>query len=89
MMWILLVFILFLTNTMCPPKVMQRGFDALNRKIEPQDYLEEDFDCCDYVEPKKLINTQTGDLTIVQLNMRGITSKCSKLKELIDSSFCY
>ena len=72
---------------MCLHKAMQQGFDALNQEIEPQDYLEEDFDCCDYVEPKNLINTQIGDLTVVQLNVRGITSKCSKLKELIDSSF--
>ena len=82
----LLIVTFFLTN-MCPPKTLKGRVDALNREIEHQEYLEADFDCCDYVEPNKLIETQNGDLTVVQLNVRGITSKQSRLKELIDSSF--
>ena len=33
-----------------------------------------------------LIATEKGDLTIIQLNVRGITSKQTKVKELIDTS---
>ena len=33
-----------------------------------------------------LITTEKGDLTVIQLNVRGITSKQTKVKELIDTS---
>ena len=43
-------------------------------------------DSCNYVEMNNLITTGKGDLTIIQLNVRGITSKQMKVKELIDTS---
>ena len=43
-------------------------------------------DSCNYVEMNNLITTEKGDLTIIQLNVRGITSKQTKVKELIDTS---
>ena len=43
-------------------------------------------DSCDYVEMNNLITTEKGDLTIIQLNVKGITSKQMKVKELIDTS---
>ena len=43
-------------------------------------------DSCDYVEMNNLITTEKGDLTFIQLNVRGITSKQMKVKELIDAS---
>ena len=33
-----------------------------------------------------LITTEKGHLTVIQLNVRGITSKQMKVKELIDTS---
>ena len=64
---------------------IDRGLDSLERKVV--DFLGaelDQFDNCDYVEhaPSK----STGDLTIIQLNIRGIGSKISDLKFLIDHS---
>ena len=72
---------------MCPPKHARCGFDVLERELEQHEYMEEGLDSCDYVEMNNLITTEKGDLTIIQLNVRGITSKQSKVKELIDTSF--
>ena len=82
-----IVFLLSIsTNTMCPPKHAQRGFDVLEWELEQYEYLDEGLDSCDYVEMNNLITTEKGDLTIIQLNVRGITSKQMKVKELIDTS---
>ena len=69
---------------MCMHKI-DRGLDSLDRKVV--DFLGADldqFDNCDYVEhvPSK----KAGDLTIIQLNIRGVGSKISELKSLIDHS---
>ena len=71
---------------MCPPKLKCCGFNVLDQEIEQQGYLEEELDSCDYVEMNNLITTEKGDLTFIQLNVRGITSKCTKVKELIETS---
>ena len=71
---------------MCPPKHAQHGFDVLEWELEQYEYLDEGLDSCDYVEMNNLITTEKGDLTIIQLNVRGITSKQTKVKELIDTS---
>ena len=76
----------FTTNTMCVPKYTQRGFDVLDRELEPHEYLDEGLDRCDYVKMNNLITVEKGDLTVIQLNVRGITSKHAKVKELIDTS---
>ena len=84
-----IVFVLLLsisTNTMCPPKHAKRGFDVLEQELEQYEYLDEGLDSCDYVEMNNLIVTGKGDLTVIQLNVRGITSKQMKVKELIDTS---
>ena len=47
---------------------------------------DEGLDSCDYVEMNSLIATEKGDLMIIQLNVRGITSNQTKVKELIDTS---
>ena len=62
---------------------VNRGLDSLDRKVF--DFLGADldqFDNCDYVE--NVPSNNRGDLTIIQLNIRGIGSKISELKSLID-----
>ena len=68
--------------TMClHPK--PRGFDSLDREIATiHDSLDE-FDLCDYVNDQ--FCSRISDLCIVQLNIRGICSKQSQLKNLIDT----
>ena len=80
MMSLLLWFVLF-TVYMCFQKVDQ-GTDALGRKIESTNFIIEDFDKCDYVEQ---IETTSNDLTFIQLNVRGITNKKSKITHLLES----
>ena len=85
--YIVLIFLLFVpTNEMCPPKHMTHGFDVLDWELEQHEYLDEGLDSCDYVEMNNLITTEKGELTIIQLNVRGITSKQTKIKELIGTS---
>ena len=49
--------------------------------------LSGDDDSCEYIDVAKRINSQEKDLRIVQMNIRGITSKVSDLIHLIDNSF--
>ena len=82
-----IVFLTFVpTNTMCPPKQIQHGFDVLDQELEQHEYLDEGLDSCDYVEMNNLITTEKGDLIFIQLNVRGVTSKQMKVKELTDAS---
>ena len=50
---------------MCFQKV-DRGRDALGRKIEGVNFIIEEFDKCDYVEQ---VETDPNDLTFIQLNI--------------------
>ena len=69
-------------STMCLHPVT-RGFDSLNREVMSiHDSLDE-FDSCDYVDGQ--FCSGISDLCIVQLNIRGICSKQSQLKQLIDN----
>ena len=62
---------------------LTRGFDSLNREITSiRDSLDE-FDSCDYVDGQ--FCSRISDLCIIQLNIRGICSKQSQLKNLIDN----
>ena len=71
----------FVLLHMCFQKI-DRGSDALGRKIKGTNFTIEDFDKCDYVEQ---IETATNDLTFVQLNVRGITNKRMKISQLLEN----
>ena len=78
-----LQFSILLTLTMCIDTV-DRGKDKLGRDVGSLFGPElDDFDSCDYIET--IPKATAGDLTIVQLNIRGILSKKSQLIDLIDS----
>ena len=49
MILIVFVFVFLIITNMCPTNQKQRGFDALDREIEQQGYLDEGLDNCDYV----------------------------------------
>ena len=70
-----LCWIVLITIHMCFQKV-DRGTDALGRKIDCTNFTIEDFNKCDYVEQ---IETSTNDLTFVQLNVHGI---CRGIKRI-------
>ena len=69
-------------STMCLHP-LTRGLDSLNREITSIRDLLDEFDSCDYVDGQ--FCSSISDLCIVQLNMRGICSKQSQLKHLIDN----
>ena len=62
---------------------LTRGFDSLNREITTIRDLLDEFDSCDYVNGQ--FCSHISDLCIVELNIRGICSKQSQLKNLIDN----
>ena len=62
---------------------LTRGFDFLNMEITSIHNLLDEFDSCDYVDGQ--FCSHISDLCIVQLNIRGICSKLSQLKNLIDN----
>ena len=66
MLSVFVVLLFIPTNNMCPPTQKQSGFDALDREIKQQWYLDEEFDSCDYVEMNNLIATEKGDLAMIQ-----------------------
>ena len=68
---------------MCIHKV-NRGKDKLGRDVSSLLGPElDDFDSCDYIDT--IPNGSAGDLTIIQLNIRGIYSKKTQLIDLIDN----
>ena len=74
-----------ITVHMCFQKV-DRGTDALGRKIDCTNFTIEDFNKCDYVEQ---IETSTNDLTFIQLNVHGIwTLLLPNVMELEAFSLC-
>ena len=62
---------------------VDRGSDLLGRKVQSIDDSLDDFDNCDYVDCK--FDCSTEDLCILQLNIRGLCFKQSRLKHLIDN----
>ena len=77
---ICLCYLLLTTVQMCLQKKV-RGTDSLGQSIEDLNYVIEDFDSCDYVEH---VNIVPKDVTIVQLNVRGIASKQGKITQMIE-----
>ena len=78
----LLTFYLLLL-IMCVHNV-DRGKDKLGRDVGSLFGPEfDDFDSCDYIDT--MPNGTAGDLTIVQINIRGIHSKKTQLIDLIDN----
>ena len=77
---ICLCYLLLTTVQMCLQKNL-RGTDYLGRPIDDLNYVIEDFDSCDYVE---YVNIVPKDVTVVQLNVRGIASKQSKITHMIE-----
>ena len=69
-------------GTMClHPKT--RRFDPLDSETTTVCNSLDEFDSCDYVSGQYC--SRTSDLCIVQLNIRGICSKQSQLKNLINT----
>ena len=61
------------------------GYDELRRDIYETKFNHDMTDTCDYIELDKDINTDPEDLTILNLNIRGLYSKLGKLNHLIDN----
>ena len=70
---------------MCVHPKLDRGTDQLGYVVNSLEGVCDDFDSCDYIE--NLNGPFTDDLIIVQLNIRGIGSKISKLKYFLNHSF--
>ena len=77
---ICLFYLLLFTVQMCFQRNL-RGTDSLGHPVEELNYVIEDFDSCDYVEH---VNIVSKDVTVVQLNVRGIASKQDKIKQMIE-----
>ena len=70
---------------MCVHLNLDRGKDRLGYHVGTLKGVCDDYDSCDYVDT--VVGPFNEDLIIAQLNIRGIGSKVSKLKYLIDHSF--
>ena len=70
---------------MCLHSIIDRGTDSLGYPVGSLQGVCDDYDACDYIE--KVVGPHTEDLTVVQLNVRGIASKVSNLKHMINNSF--
>ena len=67
---------------MCLHPKLDSRLTTVYDKYENVDLAE--FDNCDYVD--KVTNVTDNDLTVMQLNIRGIGSKKTQLLDLIDNS---
>ena len=66
-----------------PNKVLTKGIDNLNRNVEINWQFDQ-YDGCDYVNLENGIDVTDKDLSVIQLNIRGLSSKVNDLKHLID-----
>ena len=71
---------------MCVHKVANK-LDNLNGYDKLQLETGTDTDNCDYIALENVVPASDKDLTILQINIRGIHSKKNELKYLIDH--CY
>ena len=77
-----IVTVLIYNSIMCVHPVVSR--DSVTNTIKYEPNVLDEFDNCDYVY--KLNNICKDDLFVLQLNIRGITSKKSQLIDLIENS---
>ena len=70
---------------MCIHPTLDRDADSLGYTVNSLNGVFDDSDSCDCVE--KLNGPFSDDLIVVQLNIRGIGSKVSKLNYFINHSF--
>ena len=73
----------FLIEMCLTPRNRFEYVDKLQRTKSYTTYNAE-IDACDYLETNGKINVCNNDLFILQLNIRGMYSKISKLKSLIE-----
>ena len=66
-----------------PSKVLTKGIDNLNRNVEINWQFDQ-YDGCDYVNLENGLDVTDKDLSVIQLNIRGLSSKVNDLKHLID-----
>ena len=69
-----------------PKTVKTVNTDLLDRPIVHSNYCTFT-DNCDYVSVNNQLMIEDTDLAILQLNIRGLSSKIEKLKKLLDESF--
>ena len=77
-----LLLLFALPSAMCL-HTTDKGTDALGRNIQSIDCSLDEFDQCDYVDSDYTCNVE--DLCVIQLNIRGLCSKQSQLKQMIDN----
>ena len=65
----------------------KRALRSFNNEKTDFAFSDTTFDDCNYVDVTKSINTYHRDLRIMQHNIRGISSKITELKYLLDNSF--
>ena len=76
-----IIFVVLLTMCLKPKQFV----DTLDRTASFDTYNSE-LDACDYVETENVIRVDSSDLVVLQLNVRGLYGKLSRLKSLLDSS---
>ena len=71
-----------IASIMCLHPIVDNKLSTLYNKYE--NTVLDEFDNCDYVH--KVVDVGPTDLVVMQLNIRGISSKQGQLNDLIDSS---
>ena len=74
------------TSEMCCHKIsktLTKGIDNLNRNVEINWQFDQ-YDGCDYVDLENGLDVTDKDLSVIQLNIRGLSSKVNDLKHIID-----
>ena len=81
---------LVLASTMCLTNVQNANMD--NSYINLMETLRSDItnivEDCEYLESDDMWQLEQGNLLIVQLNVRGLSSKVDQIKRLIDTNPC-
>ena len=87
MLYYVFLYVCLCLNICLHPKTVKTvKTDLLDRPIVHNDYCTFT-DNCDYVSVDNQLMIEGTDLAILQLNIRGLSSKIEKLKKLLDESF--
>ena len=87
MLYYVLLYVCLCLNMCLHPKTMKTvNTDLLDRPIVHSNYCTFT-DNCDYMSVNNQLMIEDTDLAILQLNIRGLSSKIEKLKKLLDESF--
>ena len=82
--YLLLFIVIICYCVLCTMCLKPKTFVDTLERTESSEQYDVDYDSCDNVDPEESIAVGAGDLVVIQLNIRGLSSRTGKLKTLLN-----